>query len=115
MLVRIDHSAVTPLYAQIVAEVRAGVASGTIPEGQRLPAARDLAESLDVNMHTVLRAYAALKEEGLLQVRQGRGAVVAKGGKKEAGRLHRIGTRLLDGARDQGLSKDDLLALIQRM
>lgn len=115
MLIRVDHADDVPLYAQVVAEIRSAVADGALSEGERLPAARTLAESLDVNMHTVLRAYAQLKDEGVLQVRQGTGAVVRKGGRKIAGRIDRVGTRLMAYARDQGLSRDDLMALIQRM
>ena len=44
--------------------------------GDRLPAARDVAASLEINVHTVLRAYQLLREEGLVDLRRGRGAVV---------------------------------------
>lgn len=115
MLIKVDHASDTPLYAQITAEIRSAIARGDAAEGEKLPAARTLAASLGVNMHTVLRAYAQLKDEGLLQVRQGTGAAVRKGGRKDAGRLEKMAARLVSYARDQGLSRDDLLALIQRL
>lgn len=115
MLIRVDHAGEAPLYAQIVAEIRSAIARGDVAEGERLPAARTLAEALGVNMHTVLRAYAQLKEEGLVQMRQGTGAVVRAGGKKSAGRAERMAARVLELARRQGMSRDDLLALIERM
>ena len=115
MLIKVDHAGDAPLYAQIVAELRSAIARGDVAEGERLPAARTLAEGLAVNMHTVLKAYAQLKDEGLVQMRQGTGAVVRKGGKRTAGRVDTIVKSFVEHARRQGLSREDLVALIQRM
>lgn len=76
MLIRIDTAATTPIYTQIAREVRRAATAGEVQVGDRLPAARDLARSLEVNMHTVLRAYADLRDEGVIELRRGRGAVV---------------------------------------
>lgn len=76
MLIRIDPRASAPIYAQIVTEVRRAIASGEVGTGDRLPAARELARSLEVNMHTVLRAYSELRDAGVIELRRGRGAVV---------------------------------------
>lgn len=76
MLIRIDTRAAEPIYVQIAREVSRAARSGELSAGDRLPAARDLASSLEVNMHTVLRAYADLRDEGVIELRRGRGAVV---------------------------------------
>lgn len=76
MLIRIDPQATEPIYAQLVREVRRAVSAGEVRVGERLPPARELARSLDINMHTVLRAYAELRDEGVIELRRGRGAVV---------------------------------------
>ena len=52
------------------------LARGTLRAGDRLPSAREVAAALEVNIHTVLRAYQDLRDEGLVDLRRGRGAVV---------------------------------------
>ncbi len=76
MLLRIDPRASEPIYVQIVRQVRRAITAGEVTVGDRLPAARDLAQSLEVNMHTVLRAYTELRDDGVIDLRRGRGAVV---------------------------------------
>ncbi|MFZ2964949.1 MAG: GntR family transcriptional regulator [Rhodoglobus sp.] len=76
MLLTIDPASGVPLFEQLAAGIRAQVIAGSVVSGERLPAARELAESLDVNVHTVLHAYQLLRDEGFLDLRRGRGAVV---------------------------------------
>ncbi|MBX6748388.1 MAG: GntR family transcriptional regulator [Micromonosporaceae bacterium] len=113
MLLRLDPSAEEPLFAQLVAQLRLAIAAGQLRGGERLPAARDLAESLDVNSHTVLRAYQELRDDGLIELRRGRGAVVASG----AGRDHRALLKAIDvvvrEARALGLSPQATAALLK--
>ncbi len=77
MLIRIDADSTRPLFEQIAASVRAEVLAGRLRAGDRLPAAREVSEAIDVNVHTVLRAYQELRSEGLVDLRRGRGAVIA--------------------------------------
>lgn len=78
MLVRIDPASGVPIFDQVAASVRAELARGGLRAGDRLPAARDVASALDVNVHTVLKAYQSLRDEGLVDLRRGRGAVVTE-------------------------------------
>lgn len=77
MLVRIDTEGTRPLYDQVAASVRSDILSGVLAPGDRLPPARDVAVALEINQHTVLHAYQSLRDEGLVDLRRGRGAVVA--------------------------------------
>jgi len=77
MLIRIEAEGPRPLYDQVAASVRADILSGALVPGDRLPPARDVAGALDINQHTVLHAYQRLRDEGLVDLRRGRGAVVA--------------------------------------
>lgn len=77
MLLSVDPASSLPLFEQLVTGLRGQIIAGSMAAGDRLPAARDLADSLDVNVHTVLRAYQILRDEGFIDLRRGRGAVVA--------------------------------------
>ncbi len=76
MLFRVDPASGVPIFDQLAASVRAEIARGTLRAGDRLPAAREVAASLEINIHTVLRAYQDLRDEGLVDLRRGRGAVI---------------------------------------
>lgn len=76
MLFRVDPASAVGLADQLAAQVRGALASRELAAGESLPAARQVAAGLDINMHTVLRAYQALRDEGLIDLRRGRGAIV---------------------------------------
>ena len=76
MLFRVDPRSSQPLFEQLATQVRLSVLSGGLPNGERLPSARELAEALEINQHTVLHAYQSLRDEGLIELRRGRGAVI---------------------------------------
>ncbi|MFD6177855.1 MULTISPECIES: GntR family transcriptional regulator [unclassified Isoptericola] len=112
MLWRIDPAADEPLYAQLVAQVRLAVARGELPAGERLPAARELAASLDVNVHTVLKAYQALRDDGLIELRRGRGAVTTGAG-PDLSLVEQALSDLVAAARRAGLSAETTTTLVK--
>jgi GntR family transcriptional regulator len=67
----------TPIYRQIVDQVRLAAATGTLQPGQAMPSVRGLAERLLVNANTVVKAYAELVRDGLLESHHGLGYFVA--------------------------------------
>ncbi len=77
MLFRIDDTISVPLGTQIAVQIRRSIAAGELEPHERLPPARELASDLDVNLHTVLRAYGMLRDEGLIEMRPGRGTRVS--------------------------------------
>jgi len=74
----------SPIYEQIADALAADTASGRIPEGERLPSARELAASLQVNANTAARALQALAERGIARAERGSGYFVADDGPERA-------------------------------
>ncbi|QPE03784.1 GntR family transcriptional regulator [Microbacterium schleiferi] len=111
MLIRIDPSRETPLWEQIAASMRSSIAAGRLGAGDRLPSAREVAASLDLNLHTVLRAYQQLRDEGLVDLRRGRGAVVTDAA-SALRELHDDVRALAARARRRGITPGALASLL---
>lgn len=112
MLIRIDADSPRPLFEQVASSVRADILTGRLAPGDRLPSAREVAESLDINLHTVLHAYQQLRDEGLVDLRRGRGAVVAASAAPLA-ELSADIAALVTRAAGLGLSPATLAALVK--
>jgi GntR family transcriptional regulator len=113
VLLRIDPASAIPLFEQLAASIRSDASRGVIRAGDRLPAAREVADSLDINVHTVLRAYQALRDEGLVDLRRGRGAVLTD----RVANYSELGEaipRLVATARELGLGVSTLTAMIRQ-
>ncbi|MBL8892124.1 MAG: GntR family transcriptional regulator [Planctomycetaceae bacterium] len=82
MLISIDPSNGTPIYEQIVRQVKYNVANGSLVGGQQVPSVRDLAKMLAINPNTIQRAYQLLQSDGVLETVRGRGQHVAAGAKR---------------------------------
>lgn len=109
----IDRGEPTDLHEQVAAEIRRAIAEGEAGPGERLPPARDLAAVLGVNTNTVLRALRALRGEGLLDFRRGRGVTVA--GTAESGAVVARAHELVVFARAHGYRRDELVKLIEKL
>ena len=113
MLFRVDQASTVSIAEQLAVQVRSAVSDGTLAPGSRLPPARELASALDINMHTVLRAYAQLRDDGILEMRQGRGASVRADAGAGTVRLLELADALLAEARKHGVPVSDVVSLIQ--
>jgi len=114
MLFVVNAASTVTLADQIAVQVRSGIVNGDLKPGERLPPARDLATSLRVNMHTVLRAYAQLRDDEVIEMRQGRGAFVRQDAGAGLIRVTELAAQLAHEARKLGLTQRDIMRLIQR-
>ena len=76
MLIEVDFNSSEAIYIQLRNQIILGIATSTIQEGDSLPSVRQLAETVGVNMHTVNKAYALLRQEGFVSIDRRRGAVI---------------------------------------
>lgn len=80
MDLKLDPASAVPIYAQVVEQIRALVASRALRQGDRLPSVRELAATLRVNRNTAAKAYQMLEGDGVIETRPGLGCFVADGG-----------------------------------
>lgn len=113
MLIRVDTTSPVALFEQITAGLRRAIAEGSLPGGGRLPPARELAAGLGVNMHTVLRAYQILREEGLVTMHRGRGAIVVASRSQDSAALAELVVALAQRARSLGVDADEAAELVR--
>ncbi|MGI9001339.1 MAG: GntR family transcriptional regulator [Pseudonocardia sp.] len=113
MLIRVDTARNVPLADQIAACVRRGIADGSARDGDRLPGARALAESLQVSIHTVLAGYQQLRDEGLIDLRRGRGATVRDGAPAGRATAIELARQLVTTARRIDLTDEEIVGLVQ--
>jgi len=78
MVFELDRHTGKPLYCQIKDRISQWIEDGTLGPKDRLPATRDLARSLAVNRHTVVKAYEELEVEGKVRSGVGQGTFVAE-------------------------------------
>ena len=111
VLWQVDPRDPQPLYEQIAGTVRRAIAERTLNPGDRLPAAKVLSASLDVNLHTVLRSYQQLRDEGFIELRRGRGAVVIASDTGMS-KLATMTDDLVAHAARLGIGRDELVRFI---
>jgi GntR family transcriptional regulator len=76
LMLRIDLASSVPVYEQIANGLRAELVAGHFGPGDRLPTVRALAIDLGVHHNTVAEAYRLLADEGWLELKRHRGAMV---------------------------------------
>jgi len=118
MLFQVNFKSGTPVYLQLVDQIRYAAASGALKTGEPLPPIRALAEELRVNRNTVAKAYTELESQGVIQTLQGKGCFLAENNspfKKQ------VRDKLLLGKIDEAvvtahhlqIARDEFLALVK--
>ena len=89
-----DFDSKTPIYIQIIEQIKTDIISGKIAAGEKLPSVREIAFNLKVNPNTVQKALSDLEETGLIYTERTNGkfvtdelALIEKYKKEHADRL----------------------------
>ena len=117
MLIEIDFNSDEALYLQLRNQIIIGIATSQFQEGDTLPSVRQLADTIGINMHTVNKAYAILKQEGFIQLDRRRGAVIAIDMDKARALLEMREQLqvLLARGRCKNISKEEVHALVDEI
>ncbi|CBL57523.1 GntR family transcriptional regulator [Propionibacterium freudenreichii] len=111
----IDAASPTPVFEQIIEQLRRGAVQGSLPAGTRLPAVRALAGELGVAVNTVAKAYRQLEAEGTVVTGGRNGTTIAALADAEPTRVAEAARTLIARARDAELSRDQALGLVARL
>jgi GntR family transcriptional regulator len=91
-LIELHPESSVPAYRQIADALRRHLVEGRLKPGDLLPPVRQVAVDLGVHFNTVAQAYRLLGDEGWLDVKRRRGAMVV-----ERGRSPKPGRGRMDG------------------
>lgn len=73
---KLNDKCLTPLYQQVLEDIKAQISAGTYPPGSKIPSEAELSDMYSVSRVTVRRAIEELVGEGYLTSRQGKGTFV---------------------------------------
>lgn len=120
-LVEIHLDGSVPVYRQIADALRRHLVEGRLAPGDLLPPVRQMALDLGVHFNTVAQAYRTLADEGWLDLRRGRGALVIGRARPRVPDRRRV-DRLLDRVRglaaelrSEGLTSAQVATAFQRL
>jgi len=68
----------TPIYEQVIHNLKHLIITGVLKEDEKAPSVRELAKLLSVNPNTVQKAYRELETHGYLYTVIGQGSFIAK-------------------------------------
>lgn len=113
---RIDRRSGVPAFQQIVQQTKQAMRLGVLVPGDRLPTAKEVAETSTVNPNTTLKAYRELEREGLVEPRPGQGTFVRRTlARPSAGTDSPLYAELvawMAKAAGAGLEQEDVAALV---
>lgn len=115
---RLEFKSGVPVYEQLLYAARKAIIGGEFEVGEAFPSVRALSAELRLNPNTVHKALSALKDAGLIETVPGVGhrvAALPDGSARERAALLGPETEaLVLKAREQGVSRKDLIAAINK-
>lgn len=108
----------TPIYIQIMFEIKRRIGTGVLNPGNKLPSVRELADELKVNPNTIVRAYQELEREGVTETKRGMGTFVVENDKNSVLEMkNSIGKTFVEEfikkMHDAGVSNNEIINLVK--
>ena len=118
MRIIINSSSMTPIYEQIVEQIKAQILSGELRENDDLPSVSTLSKELRISALTVKKAYDSLEQEGFTITVHGKGTYVAAANKEMMMEEYRREieedlTEVIRKAKRYGLPEEDIREMLE--
>ncbi len=110
----------TPIYEQLMDQIKNEIISGSLAENEVLPSVRALSVELRISALTVKKAYDRLEDEGFVVTVHGKGTYVAAADRQLALEARRKTVEYAFASAVQkagavGFSKDEILEIVKIM
>lgn len=107
----------TPIYLQVMDDIKMQIMNGTLKPGDKLPSVRELASTLEVNPNTIQRAFVELEREGFMRTERAVGRFVADNqaliDECRDKQIKKIITLFIEQMQQLGISKEEILQYLK--
>lgn len=115
LFIEIKFDSEIPIYMQIRNEIIKGISIGILKNGESLPSVRQMSSMIEVNLHTINKAYNLLKAEGYVRVDRRTGVVIDVNPREEyEAELEEKMELILAESFLMGIPKEKILELIEK-
>lgn len=116
----IDQRSSTPIYQQLVQEIKEHILKGLLQPGDKLPSVRELSAQLTINPNTIQKAYQELERQKVTETLRGKGTFVSSDYKpdKDEEKMQQITEELkkiIVEAHYLGLNEEKIVAVVKRI
>lgn len=116
MKIWISKNSEVTVHEQLVTQIKLGIASHDLADGEKLPSTRELARRFSIHQNTVSAAYRELAAEGLVSFRKGSGVFVSGGKERlKIQRLDELFSQFFDSATDAGYTKQEIESHLRKV
>lgn len=110
----------TPIYTQIVDEVKASLLKGILKPGDKMPSVRELAKMMTINPNTIQKSYKELERQGIIETLRGKGTFISSEyeGKVDEGKMNIVKKDLKIGLMElkyMGIEDNDILDIVKKL
>lgn len=117
---KIDQRSSTPIYQQLIQEIKTAILKGILQPGDKLPSVRELSVRLTINPNTIQKSYQELERQKVIETLRGKGTFVSMHYKpsKDEEKLANLKDDLrksLVEAHYLGLDQNKIIQLVQQL
>ena len=112
-MIKLDLKRDTPIYEQIIEQVKFHVVKGNIKPGMPIPSVRKLALELSITPGTVAKAYQELERDGIIYSVGGKGSFISSNAEAKNIQLEQVKMKLYQAASEAKNSGIDCHTAVQ--